>query len=193
VKRYFAQLRPLERRLAVAVLVALLLVLNYIFIWPHFSDWSQLQNRLENAQQNLKLFQTAIAQSPKYAALVKKMEGEGAAVAPEDQAINFVRTIQSQSTRSGVGIVSMPRMTPRTNEFFVTLTQNLNLIADDQQLVDFLYHLGSDPSMIRVSEMELQPDPPHQHLSVRIQLVASYQKTSVGKDRKNTTAKSKLP
>ena len=41
VKKFFAQLRPLERRLAVAVLVALFLVLNYIFVWPHFSDWGR--------------------------------------------------------------------------------------------------------------------------------------------------------
>ena len=41
VKKYFAQLRPMERRLAVGVLVVLFLVLNYVFIWPHFSDLGQ--------------------------------------------------------------------------------------------------------------------------------------------------------
>ena len=50
MKKYFAQLRPLERRLAVAVLVALFLVLNYVFIWPHFSDWSHLRYNLADAQ-----------------------------------------------------------------------------------------------------------------------------------------------
>ncbi|HUA69210.1 MAG TPA: hypothetical protein VMA13_11740, partial [Candidatus Saccharimonadales bacterium] len=105
MNKYFAQLRPLERRMAVAVLVALLLVLNYIFIWPHFSDWSRLQYRIQDARRKLSLYQTTIAQSAKYEALVKKMEGEGAVVVPEDQAINFLRTIQSQSARSGVSIV----------------------------------------------------------------------------------------
>ena len=191
MKKFFAQLRPLERRLAVAVLVALFLVLNYIFVWPHFSDWSQLKYRLAEARRKQALYQTTIAQAANYRALVTKMEGEGGAVAPEDQAINFLRTIDSQSTRSGVGIVSMSRQITRTNEFFVELAQNINVVADDQQLVDFLYKLGSDASMIRVHDLELQPDPIHQHLNANIQLIASYQKAAPGDNLTNPTAKPK--
>jgi Tfp pilus assembly protein PilO len=191
MKKFFAQLRPLERRLAVAVMVALFLVLNYIFVWPHFSDWSRLKDRLAEAQRKQVLYRATITQAENYRALVKKMEGEGGTVAPEDQAINFIRTIDSQSTRSGVGIVSMSRQITRTNEFFVELTQNINVVANDQQLVDFLYKLGSDASMIRVHDLELQPDPAHQHLDANIQLIASYQKTAVGNNLKNPTAKSK--
>lgn len=175
--------------MAVAVLVALLLVLNYIFIWPHFSDWSRLQYRIQDARRKLSLYQTTIAQSAKYEALVKKMEGEGAVVVPEDQAINFLRTIQSQSARSGVSIVSMSRQVTHTNDFFVELAQNINVVADDQQLVDFLYRLGSDASMIRVSDLELQPDAPHQHLNANIRLIASYQKGTTKNNLKNATAK----
>jgi Tfp pilus assembly protein PilO len=188
MKKYFAQLRPLERRLVVAVLVAVLLVLNYVFVWPHFSDWGQLRDRLADAQRKLALYRTTIAEKPKYEALVKKMEGEGGTVAPEDQANNFRSTIEAQSVRSRVGIVNMSRQMTRTNEFFVELTQNLNVTAADQQLVDFLYKLGSDASMIRVRTLELQPDPGHQHLIAQIELIASYQKTG---PLKNSTAKSK--
>ena len=42
MKKYFAQLRPLERRLVVGVAVVLLIVLNAAFIWPHFADWGKL-------------------------------------------------------------------------------------------------------------------------------------------------------
>jgi Tfp pilus assembly protein PilO len=191
VKKYFAQLRPLERRLAVAVLVVLFLVLNYIFVWPHFSDWSNLRDRQEDARRKLSLYRTTIAQAANYEALVKKMEGEGGAVAPEDQAINFLRTIQSQATRSGVGLVNMSRQMTHTNEFFVELAQNINVVANDQQLVDFLYKLGSDASMIRVSDLELQPDPVRQHLNASIRLIASYQKVTSKANLKNTTAKLK--
>ncbi len=45
MKKYFAQLRPLERRLVVGVAVVLFIVLNWVFIWPHFSDWSDLSSR----------------------------------------------------------------------------------------------------------------------------------------------------
>ena len=191
MKKYFAQLRPLERRLAVAILVVLFLVLNYVFVWPHFSDWSRLQNRLDDARRKQSIYRTTIAQAVDYEALVKKMEGEGGVVAPEDQAINFLRTIQSQSTRSGVGLVNISRQRASTNEFFVKLSQNINVIADDQQLVDFLYKLGADASMIRVQDLELQPDPAHQHLNANIQLIASYQKVTAKSNLKNTTAKLK--
>jgi Tfp pilus assembly protein PilO len=188
MKKYFAQLRPLERRLAVAVLVVLFLVLNYVFIWPHFSDWSRLRYNLADAQRKLALYRTTIAQSAPYAALVKKMEGAGGTVAPEDQAINFIRTIDSQSARSGVGIINTSRQMTRTNEFFVEVTESINVTAGDQQLVDFLYKLGSDASMIRVHDLELQPDPAHQRLNANIRLIASYQKATAKRNLKNTTA-----
>ena len=104
MKKYFAQLRPLERRLAIGVLVVLVLVLNYVFIWPHFSDWGSLSRRGEDAQRKLKLYQATIAQQPTYEAQVKSLQSAGEFVAPEDQSVNMMRTIQSQSAQSGVGI-----------------------------------------------------------------------------------------
>jgi Tfp pilus assembly protein PilO len=63
-----------------------------------------------------------------------------------------------------------------TNEFFVEQVQNITLTATDGQLVDFLYKLGSGSSMVRVRDLELQPDTVRQHLNANIKLVASYQK-----------------
>ena len=176
MKKYFAQLRPLERRLAVGVAVILFLVLNWIFIWPHHSDWENLKARQKNARASLQLYQTTISQSTNYGALVKKFEGQGGFVAPEDQAINMMRTIQSQSAQSGVRIYNYSRSMMRTNEFFTEQTQNINVTATDAQLVDFLYKLGNDASMVRVIDLELQPDGPKLHLTGNIRLVASYQK-----------------
>jgi Tfp pilus assembly protein PilO len=176
MKKYFAQLRPLERRLAVGVLVVVILVLNAWLIWPHFSDWGNLHRRLKSAQSKLKLYQTNITQLPDYEAQMKKFESQGESVAPEDQAINFIRTIQTQAAESGVGIGSTSRQLTHTNEFFVEQVQNISVTATDEQLVDFLYKLGSGVSMIRVRDLELQPDNPRQHLNANIRLVASYQK-----------------
>jgi Tfp pilus assembly protein PilO len=178
VKKYFSQLRPLERRLAVGVLVVLFIVLNWVFVWPHFSDWGKLRVRIDDARNRLKLYQTAIAQMPAIQSQVKIFENEGEFVAPEDQSINFLRTIQSQALQSGVGIVNTSRQMTHTNEFFSEQTQNLDVIATDSQLVDFLYKLGSGASMVRVRDLEIQPDPSHQHLSGKIRLVASYQKNA---------------
>jgi Tfp pilus assembly protein PilO len=179
MKKFFAQLRPLERRLAVGVLVVLILVLNWVFIWPHFSDWSNLRSRFEVAKQKLALYQATILQTSNYEAQVKGFESQGGSVAPEDQSINFLRTIQSQATASQVQMDSMGRPSTRTNDmFFVQQIQNVNVTATDEQLVDFLYKLGSDASMIRVLDLELQPDPPKQKLNANIRLVASYQKNA---------------
>ena len=179
MKKFFAQLRPLERRLAVGVLVVLILVLNWVFIWPHYGDWSNLRNRLEEAQKKLKLYQTTILQTSNYEAQVKGFETQGEFVATEDMSINFLRTIQSQALASGVGMGSMSRPSTRTNDvFFVQQIQNINVTATDDQLVDFLYKLGSDASMIRVLDLELQPDPPRQKLNANIRLVASYRRNA---------------
>ena len=197
MKKFFAQLRPLERRLAVGVLVVFILVLNWVFIWPHYSDWSDLRSRFEVAKQKLALYQTTILQTSNYEAQVKVFESQGDVVAPEDQSINFLRTIQSQAQASGVGMGSMGRPSTRTNDaFFVEQIQNINVTATDEQLVDFLYKLGSDASMIRVRDLELQPDPPHQKLNANIRLVASYRRNAPAslenRNRKGTMKTTRL-
>jgi len=192
MKKYFAHLRPLERRLAVGAVVVLILVLNFVFIWPHFSDWSKLKARLKNAHDTLASYQAAIAQATNYQAQVKSLEGEGEYVPLEDQAINFMKTIQAQAEASGVGRANYSRSIMHTNDaFFVEQVQNINVVATDQQLVDFLYKLGSGASMIRVRDLELQPDGPRLHLNANIRLVASYQKNPVAPARAAAPADSK--
>jgi len=191
VKKFFAQLRPLERRLAVGMLVVFILVLNWWFIWPRFSDWGNLRNRLEESRQKLALYKTTILQTTNYETQVKGFESQGEFVATEDMSINFLRTIQAQALASGVGMSSMSRSLTVTNDaFFVEQIQNINVSATDDQLVDFLYKLGSDVSMIRVRDLELQPDVPHQKLNANIKLVASYQRNAAP-NLKTTTANAK--
>jgi Tfp pilus assembly protein PilO len=177
MKKYLSQLRPLERRLVIGVLVVLFIVLNWVFVKPHFSDWSDFSNRLDNANLKLKNYRAAVAQMPELEKQVKTFESEGEFVALEDQGVNFMRTIQTQSSQSGVALQNFSRPVTKTNDvFFVEQVQNINVLATEEQLVDFLYKLGSGSSMIRVRDLSLQPDPPHQRLSADIRLVASYQK-----------------
>jgi hypothetical protein len=159
MKKYLSQLRPMERRLVIGVAVVIFLVLNWLLVWPHFSDWDDLSRRLNSATAKLSLYQTAVTQIPKLQAEVDTYESAGDVVAPEDQSINLMRTIQSQASVSGVGIQNFSRQTTDTNDlFFIKQVQNIVVIATDEQLV-------------------LQPDGPHYHLSANIRLVASYQKS----------------
>jgi Tfp pilus assembly protein PilO len=194
VKKFFNQLRPLERRLAVGMLVVFVLVMNYVFIWPHFSDWERLKNRRNVARAEVARDQAAVAEMPKYQALVKQLEGEGEFVAPEDQAVDMLRAIQNQAANSHVGLTGMGRQTTSTNDlFFVQQIQNISVTGSDEQIVDFLYKLGSSASMIRVLDLELQPDPTRYNLVAGIRLVASYQKkpAAPASASKKSTAKAK--
>ena len=180
MKKYFDHLRPTERRLVVGVLVIVFLVMNAWFVWPHFSDWGDLRGR------------AATAEKPELEKQVKQFESEGQFVAAEDQGINFLRTIQTQSQASGIGMVNPSRQITRTNDiFFIEQVQNVAVTATDAELVDFLYQLGSGASMIRVRDLELQTDQPRQHLVANIKLVANYQKNPPAAAVKNSTTKAK--
>jgi type II secretory pathway component PulM len=176
VKKYFEQLRPLERRLVIGVGVVLLIVLNWVFIWPHFSDWGSLTQRYNDAQEQLKTYQAALAQKPELEKSLKDYESEGEFVAQDDQVVNFMRAVQQQASASGFGIQSYSRSMMTTNQFFVNQIQNIQFSATEAQLVDFLYKLGNSAAMIRVRDLELQPDQPRQRLNANIRLMASYQK-----------------
>jgi Tfp pilus assembly protein PilO len=190
MKKYFEQLRPMERRLAVGCLVAIILFLNWIYIWPHFSDWDNLGTQIQQSQQTLKMYQDAIAEEPATQLQLKKYESQGEFVAPEDQSVDMMRTVTRQSGVTGVAVVNTSRSLSHTNDaFYVEQIQSITVVATDPQLVNFLYNLGNDASMIRVRDLELQPDGPRQRLNATIQLVASYQRNP-GKVLKNATASS---
>ena len=192
MKQYFSQLRPLERRLVVGVAVVLLIVLNWAFIWPHFSDYRDYANRLDAATRKLRNYRAAVAEIPDLKQKLKKYESEGEFVELEDQDVNFLRTIQMQSAQSGVQLQNTGRPITRTNDqFFVEQIENINVLAQEPQLVDFLYKLGAGASMIRVRDLSLQPDPPRQKLVADIRLVASYQKNPAASAAKSVTAKAK--
>jgi hypothetical protein len=177
MKKYFATASSLERRFLIGSLLVVFVVLNWIFVWPLFSDWSKFQKRREDSQRTLKIFEDAIAEAEKLKLKVAVLEGEGMSVPPEDQTVSFMTTILSQAAASGVTILtSLPQQQRTTNQFFVERAQALTISAQEQQLVDFLYNLGTGDSLVRVRGLSLNPDQPHFNLSASLTLVASFQK-----------------
>jgi hypothetical protein len=176
MKKYFASASSLERRFMIGSLLVVFVVLNWIFVWPLFSDWSKFQARREKSERTLKIFEDAIAEAEKLKLKVAVLEGEGMSVPPEDQTVSFMTTIQSQAAASGVTILTSVPQQQRTNQFFVERAQNLTISSPEQQLVDFLYNLGAGDSLVRVRGLSLNPDPPHYSLSASLTLVASFQK-----------------
>jgi len=177
MKKYFSQLRPFERRVVVGVLVVLFIVLNLWIVRPYFYQWSDLRGRLADSQGKLKRYQTMVTQIPTLDKQVKVYASQGGIVPPEDQAVNLMRTVQGQAANSGFGIQNFSRSPQvRTNQFFTEQAQNITVLATEEQLVDFLYKLGTGGSLIRVFDLEMQPDTPRQHLQANIKLIASFQK-----------------
>ncbi len=178
---YFANLRPFEKRVVVGVGALFFIVLNMLFVWPRFSDWNVVQNRLWEAQRKLRVYENEIAQLPTYERQVKSLEAEGLAVPQEDQSHNFASAIQSQAAQSHVNIIQNSKISTRTNQFFLESTQSISVQSGEEQLVNFLYSLGSGSSLIRVRDLALRPDASRQQLAANVKLVASYQKKTPAK------------
>jgi hypothetical protein len=177
MREYFSRLKPLERRFVVGVAVLLFIVMNIFWVWPHFKDWGDLQRRLDAARSRLKNYEAMIQQRPGLESELAKLEGDGLAVPAEDQATEFFKAIQTQAMQNGVGFIGNSRPTTRTNnQFFVEQILTVQVQATENQLVSFLYNLGSDSSMIRVRSLSVHPDPSRQQLNANITLIASYQK-----------------
>jgi hypothetical protein len=173
---YLDNLRPFERRVVVAAAALLFVVLNLWFVFPHFSDWGRVQDRMFDAQRKLGRYDAEIAQMHSISNQVRRLEGEGAVVPPEAQSLHFSSAIQSQSVQSHVSIPQTGKIMARTNQFFLELSQSITVQGGEPELVDFLYHLGSGNSLIRVRSLGLRPDGPRQQLVAGATVAASYQK-----------------
>jgi hypothetical protein len=176
MNEYWKNLRPLEKRLVVGVGSVLFVVLNWWFVVPHFSDLSKTDRRMKKAIATLALYNAELAKTNMYRTNIAILQGEGLSVPQEEQAFNFSSSVNIQAAQSGVGISSSGKIQSDTNQFFLELSQNVNVQSKEQSLVDFLYNLGSGNSLIRVRDLGLKPDPPRQQLMANIKLMASYQR-----------------
>jgi hypothetical protein len=182
MKEFFARLNPTERRFVVGVIVIFFLVINIVWVWPHFGDWGQTQERMRTAGGKLVLFETGTNLIPALQKKIADYQGQGQIVPSENQAVQFVRLIQNETTRFGIIPENMTpsRQSGPTNSFFVEQGETMTLQTTEKQLVDFLYSLGAGTNSIRVKVLSVQPDPSHQRLTTRVTLVASYQKKAIG-------------
>ena len=176
MKKYWDSLRPFEKRVLVVGGIVLLVVLHFVMVQPRISQWDTVQDRKFQAERKLKMYNTEIAKKESYQKQIRALEGQGGQAVPQDdQANHFANAIQAQAAQSKVNITQISHTTYKTNQFFLELSQTLNVQSPEPQLVDFLYNLGSSNSLIRVQDMGLRPDPPRQQLVANVKVVASYQ------------------
>lgn len=177
-------LRPAERRLLVAVLVAVIVVLNLWLVIPHIlnGDLGIAQNKLAGARTTLANYEREISKEQEYRRRLRDLEGAGSAVATAEQALQLQRSVQTQASSSGVAVLSIDSRgksgPSKPTEFFEEQTVTVTVNTGDVELVDFLYKLGSGTSLIRVRDLTLGPDQTQIKLNGTITLSASYQKAA---------------
>jgi hypothetical protein len=178
MKKFLEQLKPQERRWVIGLAAGTFLLINYLFVWPHFKDWREADVRKQKAEEKLSKFRAEIARRPEYERLIKKYETEGGgAVAQEEQMEQFVTFVQNLANLYSVNIINnSPPRTSTNSPFFIDREMSFTVLAREDGLVNFLYALGSSNSVMRVRAMSLRPDGPHQQLSANITVLASYQK-----------------
>ena len=178
---YLNKLTPNERRLVVFVGVVVFAVLNVWFVWPHFGDLQRAKARLYRAQNRLNEYQLAASKLPEFEKRVRELEKDNPGAARDDQSVELLRAVQSTAGRCGVNIMNVGKVTTKTNDFFLEQSLGITVQAREEQLVKFLYELGTSDSIIRVRALSLRPDPPRMQLGGNVTLVASYQRKPLQK------------
>jgi hypothetical protein len=173
-------LTPQERRIVVAIGLVVIVVLNLLFVWPHFGEWKRIRDELQTMRNNMEIYnrQIVLDTSPtnglqKQLAKLVRQEGTGVM----DKQVQLQSTIMTQARKTGVNVVNYNPggAHPQTNEFFEEETIKINIDSQEPQLISFLYNIGGDPAMIRVSELELTPQDQNRYrLRGAITLTANY-------------------
>ena len=164
-----------ERRLVMIVIVVLMLALMWM-VWGMIPSPSATQLKIAKAQSQLDEFQEEINKADSYHQQISKLEGLGSAVIKIEQEVNMRAFINSLTAASGVKITSRASAEPKTSDFFIEQSMTIRFSSKESDLVKFLRELGSSDSMVRVSQMRVEPDKNRYKLSGSMTLTASYQK-----------------
>lgn len=183
MNKYWQQLTSQERRVLAVIGLVIFILLNLLFIKPHFHDVALAEARKQKAEETLRLYQKELGKRTSYQSQINHLlEGAQADVEFEDQSQKFVTGYTERANMAGVIIVNgggRPHFS--TNEFFLEQDIGISTQSTESQLVNFLYSLGSGNSLMRVKNMNLRPDQSHQQLVATLSLVASYQKKAPAK------------
>lgn len=176
-------LQPHERRWLLVGVVILAVVLNYWLVWPFFAEWNEIttdQTKLGDAKTR---YLSEITKKATYEKKVKELQKVGAEVMQEDQANRLQTTLITQASTTGVQasnfrpLTAASRAAGQTNSFFDEQQMTFDVNATENELVDFLYALGTGDSMIRVRDMNrLRLDATQTRLQTTLTVIASFQK-----------------
>jgi hypothetical protein len=177
-------LQPGERRMVLGALVVFVALMSYWFLWPKVDEYSKIERSLEETARLRGRYLSETTKTNSYAKRLRELQTSGAQLAGEDAANRLQADINREASNTGVQINSMIPSTVsariaggQTNQFFDDIQVTVSLSAGEQELVDFLYGLGSGASMVRVRDVSnLRLDPTQTRLTATLTFVASVQK-----------------
>lgn len=184
-------LTPQERRIVAIIFLVVIVVLNFLFVWPHFGEWGSINRQLGDMRNEIAKENRTIAidrdatngWQKQVATLIKKERKEGSSSLDHstvDPQVQLQNTILAQERKTGVLIKTRSPGSVKTNDaFFEEHSTTISLESQEPQLVSFLYNMGNDPAMIRVAKLDLKPvDANRYKLNGSITLTANYAKKS---------------
>jgi hypothetical protein len=182
-------LTPQERRFVLAIIFVLFIVVNYLLVWPHVGEWGSIQRQLEKTYRAIETNNMEIALDldptnglKKQLARLEKLERQQGAAKVVESEVQLATTIHELAANNKVDIDKSQPVSSRgkTDEFFEEQSEQITIRSQEPQLINFLYQIGNDPSMIRVSELELHPaDANRYKFGGTIVLTANYAKRPV--------------
>jgi hypothetical protein len=154
-------LSPQERRIVVVIAVIVFIVLNFLLVWPHFSDLSKVRAELDQTRKDIESWNKVILKDiePKTGyrdQLIKLQLNQGGGIGAHQ--IQLQRTISDQAVKTGVGIEDIRPITSvaQTNQFYEEQSVKISFECQESGLINFLFNVGNDPAMIRVRELNLR-------------------------------------
>ena len=167
-----------ERRLVMSVVVLLVAVLAWM-AFDSIEPPAKTNAAIAKIETDLKRWGTERANHAKYKGQIRDLEGMSSAVAKEEQEVDMSRTVNKLEGSSGINVTRQHRVNTSTNDFFIEKSMRIDFSGKENQIVDFLWKLGEDDSLVRVSEMRIKPDKNRTRLEGWMRLTSSYQKNFI--------------
>ncbi len=178
-----------ERRLVMTVLVVLVLVLAWM-AFDSIDDPATTNKEIAKLQAKLDSFTNEINQTKFYKTRISELEGAGSAVVQKEQEVDLKRTVNLLGSNSGILIEQSDPVISTESPFFIEKSMRIKFSGKEPQIVEFLRLVGEKTnSLVRVSDMSVEPDRSKTKLEGSMKLTSSYQKNYIGPPPASTTAK----
>ena len=180
--------RPRERRSVILLLLGFLVVGNvvWLFMGP---ELFRLQSSLEEFESKNAVLAKLPEQLAQLEAEVDTLTKETGEVTDGRKAQKLMEEIESKARRSGLNFTRSRGQagSSRKNQDFEEAKRAVSFQSGLIDLVEFLKNISEGKSMIRVSNMNIQPTTDRKELKVDLTFVASYPKGEIS----STSQKSK--